>query len=288
MLIFNSKAVVLRRGFRPKFSMTQNKIEGKFYALKPEEWLEVTKELRYAEVRVLYYLRTIDPFGGRDLRVKVTDVATATGLQKGTVSKALKVLSDKGYIDLEITEALVKLQTFPKGDGVSRDGEGFPTGNTVFCDAGEFPTVPSGFLQETPSHCGKHPRTVGNDPVLEPSQGKESSTSKIIKTYLDFKKTLSEDERARFFYFVRKETGKLPHPIIDIEAWLAGKNAAGLNRWEVYYELFEKSEGRANGQKTGKEQTPRKLSFSERNETKRLARLAGEKWIDPWGLESDV
>jgi len=37
-------------------------------------------------------LRTIDPFGGRDLRVKVTDVATATGLQKGTVSKALKVL----------------------------------------------------------------------------------------------------------------------------------------------------------------------------------------------------
>ncbi|MFM7884105.1 MAG: MarR family transcriptional regulator [Microcystis panniformis] len=268
--------------------MTQNKIEGKFYALKPEEWLEVTKELRYAEVRVLYYLRTIDPFGGRDLRVKVTDVATATGLQKGTVSKALKVLSDKGYIDLEITEALVKLQTFPKGDGVSRDGEGFPTGNTVSCDAGEFPTVPSGFLQETPSHCGKHPRTVGNDPVPEPSQGKESSTSKIIKTYLDFKKTLSEDERARFFYFVRKETGKLPNPIIDIEAWLAGKNAAGLNRWEVYYELFEKSEGRANGQKTGKEQTPRKLSFSERNETKRLARLAGEKWIDPWGLESDV
>ncbi|MFM6642636.1 MAG: MarR family transcriptional regulator [Microcystis panniformis] len=268
--------------------MTQNKIEGKFYALKPEEWLEVTKELRYAEVRVLYYLRTINPFGGRDLRVKVTDVATATGLQKGTVSKALKVLSDKGYIDLEITEALVKLQTFPKGDGVSRDGEGFPTGNTVSCDAGEFPTVPSGFLQETPSHCGKHPRTVGNDPVPEPSQGKESSTSKIIKTYLDFKKTLSEDERARFFDFVRKETGKLPHPIIDIEAWLAGKNAAGLNRWEVYYELFEKSEGRANGQKTGKEQTPRKLSFSERNETKRLARLAGEKWIDPWGLESDV
>jgi hypothetical protein len=35
--------------------MTQNKIEGKFYALKPEEWLQVTKELRYAEVRVLYY-----------------------------------------------------------------------------------------------------------------------------------------------------------------------------------------------------------------------------------------
>jgi DNA-binding transcriptional ArsR family regulator len=242
--------------------MTQNKIEGKFYALKPEEWLQVTKELRYAEVRVLYYLRTIDPFGGRDLRVKVTDVATATGLQKGTVSKALKVLSDKGYIDLEITEALVKLQTFSKGDQVSCDGEEFPTGNTVShsaekfptgntvsCDAEKFPTVPSGFLQETPSHCGKPTRTVGNDPVPEPSQGKESSTSKIIKNYSNFKKTLSEDERERFFYFVKKETGKLPNPIVDIEAWLAGKNAAGLNRWEVYLKCRVKTLSLTDGMK---------------------------------------
>jgi hypothetical protein len=121
-------------------------------------------------------------------------------------------ISDKGYIDLEITEALVKLQTFPKGDQVSRDGEEFPTGNTVSSDtekfptgnrvssdaekfptgnrvssdAREFPTVPSSFLQETPSHCGKHPRTVGNDQVPEPSQEKESSASKIIKTYTIF------------------------------------------------------------------------------------------------------
>jgi hypothetical protein len=87
---------------------------------------------------------------------------------------------------------------------------------------------------------------------------------------------------------VRKETQKLPNPIVDLEAWLASKNAAGRNRWEVYYELFEKSEGRASGSKTGQELKPKRLSFSERNETKRLARLAGEKWIDPWGVESDV
>jgi len=49
-------------------------------------------------------------------------------------------ISDKGYIDLEITEALVKLQTFPKGDQVSRDGEEFPTGNRVSSDAEKFPT----------------------------------------------------------------------------------------------------------------------------------------------------
>jgi hypothetical protein len=157
-----------------------------------------------------------------------------------------------------------------------------------FLQETRFPLMRESFLQYHQVSYRKHPRTVGNDHVSEPSQEKESSTSKIIKNYSDFKKTLSEDERERFFYFVRKETGKLPNPIVDIEAWLAGKNAAGLNWWEVYYELFEKSEGRTNGQKTEKEQKPRKLSFSERNETKRLARLAGEKWIDPWGLESDV
>jgi hypothetical protein len=267
--------------------MTQNKIEGKFYALRPDEWLQVTKELRYAEVRVLYYLRTLDPFGDRDLRVKVTDIAIATGLQKGTVSKALKVLNDKGYIDLEIVEALVKLQTFPKGDRVSSDTNEFPTGNRVSSDTNEFPTVPSSFPQETSSHCRKPLRTVGNDCAPEPSQGKDSNTSHTLKTYSDFKDSLSEDERERFFYFVRKETQKLPNPIVDLEAWLASKNATGRNRWEVYYELFEKSEGRAN-KKTGQETKPRRLSFSERNETKRLARLAGEKWIDPWGIESDV
>ncbi|NCR15715.1 MAG: MarR family transcriptional regulator [Microcystis aeruginosa LL13-03] len=148
--------------------MTQNKIEGKFYALKPEEWLQVTKELRYAEVRVLYYLRTIDPFGGRDLRVKVTDVATATGLQKGTVSKALKVLSDKGYIDLEITEALVKLQTFPKGDQVSCGKQCFlqetlfPTVQKSFLQETQFPVMRKSFLQYHQVSYRKHPRTVGN------------------------------------------------------------------------------------------------------------------------------
>jgi len=109
-------------------------------------------------------------------------------------------ISDKGYIDLEITEALVKLQTFPKGDQVSRDGEEFPTGNRVSSDAEKFPTgnrvssdaekFPTG--NRVSSDAREFPtvpssfRTVGNDQVPEPSQEKESSASKIIKTYTIF------------------------------------------------------------------------------------------------------
>ena len=81
------------------------------YRLTCDEWLQATQDLKYSEVRVLYYLRTIDPFGDRELHIKVVDVAKATGLTKGTVSKSLKVLSDKDYIDLEIEEATVTLKS---------------------------------------------------------------------------------------------------------------------------------------------------------------------------------
>lgn len=50
---------------------------------------------------------------------------------------------------------------------------------------------------------------------------------KINKNYLDFIKTLSEDERANFWKFCEEKTKNLSQPVNDIEAWLAHKNKAG-------------------------------------------------------------
>lgn len=69
------------------------------YRLTTEEWLRVSKQLRAAELRVLYYLRTLDPFGDRKLDIGVRNVATLLNCQPGTVSRAIKVLHQKGYID---------------------------------------------------------------------------------------------------------------------------------------------------------------------------------------------
>lgn len=82
------------------------------YRLTCEEWLAVSQSLKMAELRVLYYLRTLDPFGDRPLDLKVVDIATATGLTKGTVSKALRTLDCKGYIDLELVAVRVRLKSF--------------------------------------------------------------------------------------------------------------------------------------------------------------------------------
>ena len=70
-----------------------------FYQLTSEEWLTVLRQLKPAEIAILYYLRTLDPFAERQLDLKVIDIATVVGLSKGTVSKALRSLHDKGFID---------------------------------------------------------------------------------------------------------------------------------------------------------------------------------------------
>ncbi|MDJ0581133.1 hypothetical protein [Crocosphaera sp.] len=70
---------------------------------------------------------------------------------------------------------------------------------------------------------------------------KGSECSQTIQTYTDFIKTLSDSERERFFEFVEEKTKNFPHPIMDLEAWLAKSNSAGRNRWDIYYQRFVKA-----------------------------------------------
>jgi len=140
------------------------------YRLTAEEWLRITQDLKYAECRVLYYLRTLDPFGDRDHRIKVVDIAATTGLGKGTVSKALRVLAEKEYINLEITEAVVRLKTFPTGNQVSHKKQEFPTGS-------------AGFLQGQQVSCRKPQSTVGNLQGPEPLPDGDPGSPQTIQTF---------------------------------------------------------------------------------------------------------
>jgi hypothetical protein len=48
-----------------------------YYQLTSEEWLRACKELKPSEKEVLYYLRTLDPFGEKDLDIGVREMARA-------------------------------------------------------------------------------------------------------------------------------------------------------------------------------------------------------------------
>ena len=86
----------------------------KFYQLEPDEWLVVCKELKPAELKVLYRLRTLDPFGQHPIKFRVIDLAKDLDMNKGTVSRAVQRLADLGYINLEIVEAIATLTTKSK------------------------------------------------------------------------------------------------------------------------------------------------------------------------------
>ncbi|MEM9808155.1 MAG: helix-turn-helix domain-containing protein [Cyanobacteria bacterium P01_D01_bin.56] len=81
------------------------------YRLTNDEWLRACTELKPAEMKVLYYLRTLDPWGDKNLEISVTDIAKTLKCNKGTISRALKALDTSGWIDLEINTATVKLHT---------------------------------------------------------------------------------------------------------------------------------------------------------------------------------
>ena len=251
--------------------MAHEKIQGKFYPLQHEEWVRACQELTPSQRDVLYFLRTLDPYG-KGIKIIAASIARALStpqktVHRQTVSRALKELDAKGFIDLELIEVQVKITS--RGywhDEMQEDAE--PEVSTHSSIDDEIQTVcqdTDGVMRhqwcdETPQAIATHhqrsshttedrhaPSKIATHP--SESQNRLSSqvqNSKINKTYSDFKKTLSEDEGESFLNFVRKEIINLPKPVNDVEAWLANKNQAGNNRWEVYYNNFKASQKSPN------------------------------------------
>ena len=94
-----------------------SKIQGRFYPLKHEEWLKACRELTPAQRDVLYYIRTIDPYN-QGIDINAAEVARQLSaperiVHRQTVSRALKELDAKGFIDLELLQVRTKVK--PKG-----------------------------------------------------------------------------------------------------------------------------------------------------------------------------
>jgi hypothetical protein len=283
--------------------MTQNntKIQGKFYPLQHDEWLRACRDLTPAQRDVLYYIRTLDPYN-QGVEINCAEIArklsgTERIVHRQTVSRALKELDAKEFIDLELLQ--VKTKVKPKGlwcdDAlqVCGDTQGVMTHHRcddapqVYGDNQGVMTHPR--CDDAPSaiathHAGSPHTTVDHDApsaiathhaTVESLVERESYDSKINKTYLDFIKTLSEEERANFLEFCREKTKNLSQEVNDIEAWLAHQNRAGQNRWEVYYQKFTSSQLKPEN-KPDKNASARRQFQQWRQEMKEKERIAEE------------
>jgi DNA-binding Lrp family transcriptional regulator len=83
----------------------------KFYPLEHEAFKEMRSQLTPAQKDILLYLRTLDPFGDRHLDIGIRELGREMGLSHSTVSRAMEVLRDKGYIEMETTHVRVKIKS---------------------------------------------------------------------------------------------------------------------------------------------------------------------------------
>ena len=193
----------------------QNKLH---YRLTSEEWLRISQDLKLAELRVLYYLRTLDPFGDRQLNLKVIHIAQTTGLKKGTVSKVLKVLAEKNYIDLELITIQIRVKKTPV---------------EVSSDAGKF--LPGNFhaQPETSQHSKKPESTAGNFQQPKPPSPAASRIPHTLQTD-QTSKTLSHLER-ELIDFVQKRL-KNTEGIRDLRAYAIAILEKDREHWQTEFE----------------------------------------------------
>lgn len=208
------------------------------YRLTNDEWLRAVKELKPRERDVLYYLRTLDPWGDKDLEIGVRQIATDLECSPGTVSKALKVLDQKNWIDLEITAAKVKLRT-DKSDSEPVEVLGsqylFPTGNSVLSRKQLFPTDNDRFPQETTVSYRKQ-----SEAEMHTKQGVQIALNSLND--LDSLNREKEPEKSNFEIepdyrdWLLAKASRLPDPPTLRELWLEKQsvNPANLREYDAW------------------------------------------------------
>ena len=140
-------------------SATILRIEGKFYPLSKKEWVQACNQLNPSEIKVLFYLRSDNPFGTIQ-SMTVTEIGKKLNLHKGTVSRALKSLNLRGWIEFEI-QSIANIKAVPN----------------------------SSYNQATEAHA---PQNIAEPPPLEKKPSKAIASEEVPKTPQTLKKQPAE------------------------------------------------------------------------------------------------
>lgn len=197
----------------------------KFYKFTHQDYL-ATLQLKPAEKDLLFYIRTIDPFND-GCEFKISEVAEVIGRNKGTISRALRELGKRGFINMEIVSVRVKVtpaiaDELPPNGSPEKPPEEPPE---------QFREVVPTQLElsphnlddphttfETPTQLSEPPHNFG-DP--EPAPDKPSKPSKTYSDYLRLLQTLSDEaQRERFLNFCHRKASQLPQPVQMIDKWI--------------------------------------------------------------------
>ena len=268
--------------------MPQTKIQGKFYPLQHKEFLKLNKLLTQAELAVHLWLKTKDPFGDKLIEASTKQIADDLNVSRRTIQRALVKLRELNLIDLIITKFQYRVKSKPPQDIPDTPNTNDSSKNINEILNVATPGSPSDTsvaigTRMSPSvrECRHRYENVAigtgmSPPTAETQSEQKVENPKTLQTYSDFKRSLSEGERENFFNFVRRKTENLEKPINDLEAWLASKNAAKQNRWQIYYKLFQESKNKEKSRQS-RQNGSRNRTYTLEQKRAAIARFQAER-----------
>jgi hypothetical protein len=216
-----------------------NKLSEDFYPLQKQELMKLREvKLINNAAYVHLALRYENPFCDRPVQIIPKEFALRWRIPEVSVYKAIARLKELGILNIKSGKLVI--------DWVIEAENQYTETATEDVAVNDFSNSTKNYQIEEKiirsDNELSNPKTdyqIRENRTLKPLSDISSSISQTLQTYSDFKDSLSEDERENFFNFVQEKTNNLERPINDLEAWLASKNAAKQNRWEIYYRSYQ-------------------------------------------------
>jgi hypothetical protein len=210
----------------------QGKVQGEFYPLQKAELIALRQAKLINNTAFVHLaLRYENPFCDRSIAVIPKEFAIRWLLPESSVYEAIGKLKESNAITIKSGKFTIQW--------VNSQQEENSENPEKLRDLRKNSENPEKILESQKKlwDLRKNSGIPENRPP-KPSPSKESSSLQTIQTYSDFIQTLSDHERGIFLNYCQEKTKNLRQEINDLEAWLAHKNKAGQNRWEVYYQSF--------------------------------------------------
>jgi hypothetical protein len=248
-----------KRNIKHSIGFSPKETQGYFMISNQDSATAILNKLTGAQFRLWHYLMMIDCFADYTSdHEKIyheiptpADIALKIGSSVERVEKDIRVLRKLGLYDYRITvwegHNLTAAKAKAESERLKKQKTEKTMAKTQTAVSLSQISPPDGQIsppdgQISPPDGQISPQKSLNSLFCEPKTAPEkaSGTPQTIQTYSDFKQTLSEPEREKFLNFVREKVKHFPNPINDLEGWLAKKNEAGIYRWRVYYEVFQR------------------------------------------------
>ena len=216
-----------------------NKLTEEFYPLQREELIKLREvKLINNAAYVHLALRSENPFCDRPVQIIPKEFALRWRIPEVSVYKAIAKLKELGILNIKSGKLVINWVIESENQDTETATEDVAVND--FSNPTKNYQIEEKIIRSDNSL--SNPKTdyqIRENRGLKPLSDIGSSISQTLQTYSDFKDSLSESERENFFNFVQEKTNNLERPINDLEAWLASKNAAKQNRWEIYYRSYQ-------------------------------------------------